>query len=183
MITVKLVRRPLLLALVLGCGISVLVSGRFTVRLIADGALSFAFVPVCELAALAVVFHLRRAPIAFAQAVDRFFAANTPWLWWLLGIMAAVALLPPTRHGSLMAPLLITMTIPIAISVAYDLRFCREVIGSTRRGAILDVVILRLVAWSGVTAYFFVSAITGPDFFYLFVEAGELITSWARELA
>lgn len=183
MITLRLVRRPLLLALVLGCGISMLVSGRFTLRLIADGALSFAFVPLCELAALAAIYHLRRAPIAFGHAVDRFFAGNTPWLWWLIAIMFAVALLPPTRHASLMAPILLTMTIPIAISVAYDLRFCREVIGSTRRGALLDVVILRLIAWTGVTAYFFVSAITGRDFFYLFVEARDLVASWARELS
>jgi hypothetical protein len=181
--TSKVVRRPLLLALVLGCGISVLVSGRFTARLIADGALSFAFVPIFELIAFALVYYLRRSPIPFVDAVDRFFAGNTPWLWWLIGIMIAVAMLPPTRHASLMAPILLTMLIPIALSVGFDLRFFREVIGSTRRGAILDVVILRLVAWTGVTAYFFISAITGRDFFYLFVEARDLVVSWAQEIS
>ena len=39
----QLLRRPLLLALILGCAVSVLASGIFTLRLIVDGALSMAF--------------------------------------------------------------------------------------------------------------------------------------------
>jgi hypothetical protein len=39
-------RRPLLLAFLLGCSVSMLASGRFTLRLIVDGTLSFAFVPL-----------------------------------------------------------------------------------------------------------------------------------------
>lgn len=177
------VRRTLLLALVLGCGVSLLASGRFTLRLIADGALSFAFVPLCELAGFALVYRLRRAPLPFAEAVDRFFAGNTPWLWWLLGIMTAAAVLPVVQHGQLLALLLLAAPIPIAYSVAIDLRFFRHVMGRTRGGAVFDVVLLRIVAWSAATAYFLGVAITARDFFYLFVEMWDLIAGWATELA
>ena len=67
-----LARRPLLLALSLGFGISLIVSGRFTVRLIADGALSFAFVPLAELAGFALVYRFGPRTLPFAGAVDGF---------------------------------------------------------------------------------------------------------------
>ena len=57
---VTLWRRPVLLAFVLGCGVSLLASGRFTLRLVVDGTLSFAFVPLCELVAFAIVYRLQR---------------------------------------------------------------------------------------------------------------------------
>jgi hypothetical protein len=161
----------------------VLVSGRFTLRLIVDGALSFAFVPLCELVAFAIIYRLRRAALPFPQAVDRFFAGNTPWLWWLTAIMTAAVLLPVTRQPSLLAPMLITAVVPIALSVRFDLGLCREMLGSTRGQAVVDVALLRMLAWSGATAYFLGVAITRRDFLYLFVEMWDLIAGWAAQLA
>src|SRR5437867_1910507 len=73
-----LLRRPLLLLLFLGATISALASGRFSVRLIVDGALSFAFVPAIEMAALAIVAgrRARARALPFANASDLFFAGN-----------------------------------------------------------------------------------------------------------
>jgi hypothetical protein len=182
-----LARRPLLLALVLGLGISLFASGRFTIRLIADGALSFAFVPLAELAGFALVYAIGRRALPFAEAVDRFFAGNTPWLWWLLTIMTAAALRPVVRQDGLLAPLLVAAPIPIALSVVIDLRFFREVMGSTRGRARIDVALQRMVSWSAATAYFFGVAIGAHGFFYqfgyLFVEMWDLIVGWAQELA
>ena len=50
-------RQPLLVVFVLGTTVSVLASGQFTLRLIVDGAVSFAFVPVCEAAGIAAVWY------------------------------------------------------------------------------------------------------------------------------
>ena len=63
----QLLRRPLLLALILGCAVSVLASGRFTLRLIVDGALSMAFVPACQVLGLAAVYPFRRTQVSFAR--------------------------------------------------------------------------------------------------------------------
>ena len=178
-----LARRPLLLALVLGFGISLIVTGRFTVRLIADGALSFAFVPLAELAGFALVYRFGHRTLSFAEAVDGFFAGNTPWLWWLLGIMTATVVLPVLQHGGLLAPLLLASPIPIVLSVRHDLRFFRDALGATRGRARIDVSLQRIVSWSAATAYFFAVAITSRDFFYLFVEMWDLIVGWASELA
>jgi hypothetical protein len=175
-----LLRRPLLLAFVLGSGVSMLASGRFTLRLVVDGTLSFAFVPLCELLAYAIVYRLQRGSGPFAEAVDRYFAGNTPWLWWLIALMAA-AVIQPVRSTDLLPVLLLTSVIPIALSVRSDWRFFRRG-GRTRAGAAADVVLQRAIAWTLATAYFFGIASSSRDFFYLFVEAKDAIDTWVRTM-
>ena len=179
--TATLLRRPLLLAFVLGCGVSLLASGRFTLRLVVDGTLSFAFVPLCELVAYAVVYRLQRGARPFAVAADRYFAGNAPWLWWLLALIVATALMPARRLGSILAPILFTAPIPIALSVRFDWRFFRGD-GRSAPQAVLDIILQRGIAWALATAYFFGVAITRRDFFYLFVEMGQEISAWARTM-
>jgi hypothetical protein len=179
-----LIRRPLFVALMLGCGVSILASGRFTLRLIVDGALSFAFVPLCEVAAFAVVYRLQRntmpLPTTFPQAVDRFLAGNTGWLWWMLALLAAGAILPAARVGYVLPMMLISVPIPIALAVRADWRLFRQ--GRTRSQAAADIAVQRAIAWTLATAYFLGIAITRRDFFYLFVEMGQAISAWTREM-
>ena len=175
-----LICRPLFVALLLGCGVSLLASGRFTLRLIVDGTLSFAFVPLCQIAACAVVSRLQRSRLPFPQAVDREFARNTPWLWWMVALLAAGAILPAVRAGSVLPMMLMTVPIPIALSVRADWRLFRTE-GRTRAQATMDIILQRAIAWSLATAYFIGLAITSRDFFYLFVEMGQAISAWTRE--
>jgi hypothetical protein len=175
-----LLRRPLLLAFVLGCGVSMLASGRFTLRLIVDGTLSFAFVPLCELVAYAVVHKLQRGAGPFEQAADRYFAGNSPWLWWLVALMAAAAILP-VRATDVLSIALITWVIPIALSVRFDWRFFRRA-GRTRALAVADIVLQRAIAWTLATAYFFGIASSSRDFFYLFVEMKDMVDTWVRTM-
>ena len=88
----------------LGCGVSLLGSGRFTLRLVLDGTLSFAFVPLCQLAAFAVVHRVQRSRLPFRAAADRYFATNTPWLWWMVGLLAVAAILPARHMDSCSRP-------------------------------------------------------------------------------
>jgi hypothetical protein len=169
----------LLLAFMLGCGVSLLASGRFTLRLIADGTLSFAFVPLCQLAGFAVVHRLQRSGMPFRQAVDRYVAGNTPWLWWMVALLVAGASLPAVRVGSVLPMMLITAPIPIALSVRFDWRLFRGD-GRTRTQAAMDIVVQRAIAWSLAAAYFIGLAITSRDFFYLFVEAGQAVSAWTK---
>ena len=192
-------RRPLLLAFTLGCGVSMLASGRFTLRLVVDGALSFAFVPLCGLVAYAIVYRLQRGtpqvvgPAStsanatadkeaghYAEAVDRYFAGNTPWLWWLVALMAAAAILP-VRTTDLLAIALTTWVIPIALSVRFDWRLFRTA-GRTRALAVADIVLQRAIAWTLATAYFFGIASSSRDFFYLFVEMKDMVDTWVRTM-
>ena len=50
-------RRPLFMAFLLGCTISLTTTGSLTLRLVVSTALSWSFVPAIEIAALALVLH------------------------------------------------------------------------------------------------------------------------------
>src|SRR2546428_5768776 len=92
-----LVRRSLLLVFFLGCGVSLIASGRLSPRLIIDGAISFAFVPVLEAASFALVYRLGPRRLPFARAMDLFFATNGPWLLMLVAL-AALTVFQPQRQ-------------------------------------------------------------------------------------
>src|SRR5262245_25338762 len=87
-----LVRQPLLLAFLMGCTVSLTASGRVSARLVVDGALSFAFVPIIEVLAFAVVFRRSARTMPFADAADRFFTGNAPWLLILAALAALTSL-------------------------------------------------------------------------------------------
>jgi hypothetical protein len=171
----------LLIAFILGCGVSLLASGRFTLRLILDGTLSFAFVPLSQLIAFAVVHRVQRSRLPFRAAADRYFTTNTPWLWWMLGLLVVGAVLPAVRAGSVLPLILITAPVPLLLSVRADWRLFRAD-GRTPRQAAVDIAVERAIAWSLAWTWFLGMAITSRDALYLFVEAGQAITEFIREM-
>jgi hypothetical protein len=152
-----LLRRPLRLLFVCGCVVSLWASGRLSVRLIADGAVSFAFLPAFSLAALGAVY--RRAPrrISFAQAADLFLVANAPWLLWLVAFAALRALESPIQAAA--PPLALSWAIELsavlvaAWSAFVDLHFFREVLPHPA-GSARDLILQRAIGWSCSVAYF-----------------------------
>jgi hypothetical protein len=154
-----LVRRPLLLAFMFGWLVSLQASGRLSARLIADGALSFAFVPVFEMAALAAVYRLRPRSISFARAVDLFFAANAPWLLWMIAF-ATLRCLQTPRQATAPSILLLWMLELSLLAVAawsawIDLQFFREVLPRSPASPARDVILQRAIAWTCTIGYFF----------------------------
>jgi len=152
---VSLVRRPLLLLLFLGSIVSLLASGRLTVRLIVDGAISFAFVPACCLAGLAVVWRLGpRATIPFGRVADAFFAGLTPWLVWMVAAGGVFGLVPPRAFSPWIFPVLIAGALPLVWSLRIDWLFFQGILGRSPREALRDLVVHRAIAWTGGVAYF-----------------------------
>src|SRR4051812_37172619 len=83
-------RRPLGIALILGCSISLMTSARLTLRLAIPAAIYWSFVPLCELAGLAAVCRGRLKP----AIVDTYFRSTTVALSWVIAFSAAFAFLP-----------------------------------------------------------------------------------------
>jgi hypothetical protein len=152
-----LVRRPLLLAFVFGCAVSLQASGRFTARLIADGAISFAFVPVFEVIALAAVYRRQPHRIGFARAVDLCFVANAPWLLWLIAFSTLRCFESPiqaTAPAPVLEWIVIGSVVPTAVWSAWiDLHYFREVLPRPA-GAARDLLIERAIGWSCALVYF-----------------------------
>ena len=152
-------RQLLLFAFVFGCAISGAVSGRFTARLILDGMISFAFVPIVELLAFAVVWRTRLAGAARTSAgwpttAIRFFEGNQPWLLWLVAATAIFASVPPHSLGPWFLPVAASTIVPIWWSIRIDLRFFRAELARTRRDAVVDVMAFRAIAWTLGIGYF-----------------------------
>src|ERR1035441_1306513 len=89
------IRRPLLVAAVFGCAVSLMTSGRLSLRLAAPATLYWTFVPLLEIAGLAAVWPWKRSPVSFARGIDLFFVSNTPWSLWLCGFAGIWAFFPP----------------------------------------------------------------------------------------
>lgn len=152
---VLLLRRPLLFVFVIGCGVAAMAAGRFTPRLIVDGAASFAFVPLFHILALRVTFRPgARSQPSFARAVDLFFAGSGPWLVSFVVVTAIVAVVPPRRIGPWLLPILGSALIPLVWSLWIDFHFFRDVMQRSGLQAVRDLVVQRTVAWIGIAAYF-----------------------------
>jgi len=95
--------RPLVLALLLGATVSIQASGRTNARLVLDGMIAFAFVPVFMIAAMLIVYRRRPRVVNFGQALDVFFIANAPWLVWLILINVWRTFLSPLKGSRLTA--------------------------------------------------------------------------------
>ena len=165
----QVLRKTLFLAFVLGCAVSIFVSGRLSVRLIVDGAISFAFIPIVEIVAFWIVYRLGPRPVPFSGAADRFLAGNTAWLIWIVALAALAAFVPPLdianrldaalrfRSGWLVGWIGVLLTAVVFVwSVRIDVRLFRDVMPRPgRRVAAADVAIERVIAWSAGILYFF----------------------------
>jgi hypothetical protein len=155
-----LMRRPLWLLLAIGSTVSILAGGRLTARLVLDGAISFAFIPVFEIAALAVVVRRMPQRPAFARAVDLLFAATGPWIAWMVAASAlasAVAVENLPRWTSRPRDWIVAAASAAAIAwfVRIEFHVFRDGLARSRAEAVRDLALHRSIAWSAETVYFF----------------------------
>jgi len=146
-------RRPLALALFIACAVSLMATGSVTARLVLPATLYWSFVPLVQIAGLAVVFrkHLR------AATIDEYFAGHGPWLLWLAAFAGLWTLLPPeTALGSWRFPHLwwTAAGAAAAWSLWIDFIFFRRTAGRSPAHAARDLAIQRAVSWSiGMTIF------------------------------
>jgi hypothetical protein len=152
-----LLRRPLELLFLIGCVVSVWTSGHLSVRLIADGMVSFAFVPVFQMLSFAVVYRRIRG-VPFAPAADRFFATDWRWRTWLVGIAALRLVLTPMQAGA--PPELLFRAVQasvlgvIAWSARADYEFFLDRV-SRPRESLRALALQRAISWTCSLVYFY----------------------------
>lgn len=148
-------RRPLLVAAVLGCASSLMTSGQLSLRLAASSSVCWTFVPLCQMASLALL--RRRAKLPFQVLVDEYFRSNTGWLLWVVAFAAVWAFVP--------APVVFSWThvklywygsaaAIFAWAAWLDFGFLRRATERTPAQAARDLAIQRLVSWAAGMAIF-----------------------------
>jgi hypothetical protein len=139
-----------------GCLVSVLASGRFTIRLFTDGLISFAFVPITQLMALAVAWRVGSRPsLPFRTAVDEFFGGFWPWLAWITILSAVFGMVAPRASAPLVRPAVYLTVLPLVWSLRVDFQFFRDVKARAPRAALLDLLVQRAISWGLALTYFF----------------------------
>ena len=154
-----LLRRPLFLPFAMGMVLSIQSSGRLSVRVVADGMVSFAFLPVCEVLSIGAVYLRGDRRLRFSRVVDTFLVSNAPWLWWILGYCLLRVTQTPVQAA---APSAVTfwitgasMLVPIGWSAYLDLHFFRLVLPRASGSAVADLLVQRAIAWASALGYFF----------------------------
>jgi multisubunit Na+/H+ antiporter MnhB subunit len=93
------VTRPLFVALVLGCMVSLVTSGAVSLRRAGDGTLNALLVPATQIIALAVVCW-RRPRISFSRVVELSFTGYGPWVLWVILFSTLWAFVPAVEAFS-----------------------------------------------------------------------------------
>jgi hypothetical protein len=139
-------RRPLAVALGIGCAASLMAHGTVTPRLALPAALYWSFVPLLQIAGLALILGKDFS----AEAIDDFFSGHGPWLLWLGAFAAFWAFVPgPVAYGKTGFPQVWYALAAVAAvwSAWLDFAFFRRIRRRSPKHAARDVLVQRLVCW------------------------------------
>ena len=138
------IRRPLLVAAVLGASMAISATGGVTPSLLVSTTICWSLVVLLQVAiALAVIIGSPRT-IGLPRALDLYFASHAPWSMWLL-VMAAWG---PSPLGRSLWPVLAAAVLPITLTPIMVAAFFREVLGMNRRRAMARAVVQQAITWS-----------------------------------
>ena len=148
-------RRPLFVAVLLGCATSIVATGVLTLRIALPASMYWAIVPAIELGALMVALWPVRRRLNLPRAVDTFFAGHGAWTAYLLWLAALISFRPPELIWSLITGwALVVLAAVLAWSAYVDFCFFRHAIGRSRPAAARDVLVSRLITWTLVFGIF-----------------------------
>jgi hypothetical protein len=142
-------RRPLFVAFLLGCMVSLITSQRLALRLVADGAINASFILLGQIGALALVWRRERVG-SFARAIDLFFAGYGPWSLWILSFSAVWAFASPMQAFAWTGSRWhwFTVVVAAAWSGYIDLRFFQCVLQRSAERAARDLLLQWAISWS-----------------------------------
>ena len=145
----RMLRRPLIVALVIGTAVPIMAVQRVTLGLLISSTLSFLFVVAIQIAVGALLIAStatgrgRPSGRPFARALDLWFAGHVPYSLWLLLAAAAIAAMPAAGLDGLIA----VAVIPSAWTAVIVAAFCRNVLGTSTAGARWRAVAHFLAMW------------------------------------
>jgi hypothetical protein len=139
------VRRPLLVALVLGVSTAIAATRSASPGLVASTTLAWSYVVVAQLAiAVPLMAGPARRTVGLARAIDLFFAGHAPWSLFML-LVAAWGFLPA---GSPAWPLAAAALIPCVLTPRIVGAFFLEVLALDARAARRRTIVQQAITWT-----------------------------------
>ena len=171
-------RRPLFVALVLGCVMALLASSVVTARLAFPTAIYWAFVPLVEALAFLPLARRWRARVAPSVLIDTFFAGHAAWTLTLIVLGTTMTVVSPERWWFFITRVwLYAAAVVIAWSAYVDYWFWRHYLRATPGQALGRLAIHRAVVWLFVFWLFALPIATPGE---LIAEISEAIGEIAR---
>jgi hypothetical protein len=138
-------RRPLLVALVLGLCTAIAATHTVSPALVASMTLSWSYIVVLQLAiAVPLIAAPARRTVGVARAIDLFFAGHAPWSIFMLGA-AAWSVAPA---GSEIWPLYVAALVPCVLTLRIVSAFFSEVLALDARAARRRTVVHQAITWT-----------------------------------
>ena len=148
-------RRPLTMALGLGCMASLLAAGSVTFRLLAPTVLYLSYAPLTQLLAVSLVLLGTRHQQSFSAALDAYFAGRTPLLlMFLLVVLTLASVSNETAWRFLTTVGVGLMVVGLAWSVRIDYCYFRDFLRQSPAAAATRTILLRVIVWPVVFGVF-----------------------------
>jgi hypothetical protein len=137
-------RRPLLVAIVLGVSTAMGTTGHVTPALVLSTTICWSFVVVLQVGiALAVIAGRARRTVGLARALDLYFAAHAPWSLWMLAAVAWA----PSAIGRPLTPTVVAAAVPLILTPRILSAFFREVLELDPRHAMARTAAQQAITW------------------------------------
>jgi hypothetical protein len=145
-------KRPLLVAVILGTCVCIYAVQRVTLGLMLSAVLTWSFAVIVQLlAAAALVVSSKRRRVSLPAAMDLFFMGHAPWSLWLLAVAAWAAWLPhPVKMDYIV---LATAAVPFAWTAVIVFAFCQEVLNDAPRVAVIRTIFHQSLIWTFTGVY------------------------------
>jgi len=144
-------RRPIVVAVVLGAGMALSSTRHVTPSLVVSTTVVWSFVVIAQVAiALAVMPRSETSNVGRARALDLFFASHAPWSLWML----CAAIWGPPLIGHPLKPLWLAALVPIALTPRIIAAFFREVLGLDQHRATVHTLVHQTLTWGLLAAIF-----------------------------
>jgi hypothetical protein len=138
------VRRPLVVALVLGVSTAMSATGHVTPSLLLSTTACWSFLVVIQAAiALTLIAGRARRTVGLARAIDLYFAGHAPWSLWML----AAAAWAPSPIGRPVMPVVIAAAVPLILTPRILSAYFREVLEMEPRDAVARAAVQQAMTW------------------------------------
>jgi len=140
-----MLRRPLVVALVIGTAVPIMAVQRVTLRLLLASTISFLFlVAIQMLAGAVVIVSVPTRRLSMSRALDLWFAGHAPYSVCLLTVAAVFAALPWASLDGL----ILLASIPASWTAVIVSAYCRTVLGTSRAGGRWRAVLHFFLIWA-----------------------------------
>ena len=147
------VRRPALVALVLGTATGFSATGHATIGLLVSGFVCWSFVPLLQMATAAAIMRSAASrSIPLGRRLDLWFMGHAPWSLWIVTAACILAAAPGGWRVEL--PIVVSAVIPIVWTSIIATAFCRVVFGDRPAAARARTAVHQALTWTIAFVYF-----------------------------